>query len=176
MSLDAGEFLTAWTVRLAVACYLTRVAVDLHSAGRPGARSQAFIRWCWTAGCALYLVHVACAFGFYHDWSHAAAYRHTAAQTAALTGIDSGAGLYVNYAFTLFWLGDVVLSWRAAAADRPAPAYRSRTYFWLLHAVFAFLVFNATVVFGPPAWRWAAFPIATALLAAFLTRNRAAAG
>ena len=156
-----GEALTRWTVRLAVACYLIRVVLDVVHARRTGGVGIARqARWSWTVGCALYLLHVVCAFGFYHQWSHEAAYRHTARQTAEVIGIAWGGGLYFNYAFTLLWILDLAAWW---LRDLDSP-YRSSPYFWTLHGVFAFMMFNATVVFGPPFWRWLAGIIALLLM------------
>ena len=169
MDLYLGETLTRWTVRLAIACYLARVFVDLRSArSRRVAGLARKARWFWTAGCALYVLHVVCAFGFYHEWSHLSAYRHTAEQTATVIGIHWGGGLYLNYAFTVFWLADVAAWW---CRDVELP-YRSPGYFWTLHGVFAFMMINATVVFGPPLWKWTAPVIGLALLIAFLVRHR----
>jgi len=164
-----GEALTRWTVRLAVACYLARVVLDL-----PGGRTRTWttrtqhVRWFWTAGCILLVVHILCAFGFYHRWSHQAAYRHTAEQTAAVTGLDWGGGLYVNYAFALFWAVDVAVWWRRG---RQFPC-RSRGYLTALHSVFALMMINATVVFGPPFWRWLAPAVLLLLAIAYLRRRR----
>ena len=55
----------------------------------------------------------------------------------------------INYAFSLFWVIDVGQWWLRG----PSWPYRSRIYYAILHGVFAFMVFNGTVVFGPPAWR-----------------------
>lgn len=156
MEMNFGDALTHWSVRLAIGCYLARAFLDLRS-GRPfgfgGYRTKA--RWFWTCGCALYVVHVVSAFGFFHDWSHALAYRHTAEQTAAVTGIRWGGGLYVNYLFTAYWLLDVA-AWWCRGVHGP---YRSPVYFCTLHAVFAFMVINSTVVFGPPVWTWIALAV-----------------
>ena len=154
--MDLGDVLIRWSIGLAIGCYLARVFLDLRSerrCGFGGYRTKA--RWFWTCGCALYVVHVLVAFGFFHDWSHVSAYRHTAAQTAAVTGIRWGGGLYVNYVFTAYWLLDVAAWWRRGVH---AP-YRSPVYFWTLHVVFAFMVINSTVVFGPPVWRWIALAV-----------------
>jgi hypothetical protein len=150
-----GEALTRWSVRLAVACYLGRVGLDLGV--WPTRFKSARIRrarWLWTAGCVFYLVHVLCAFAFFHAWSHERAYRHTASQTAAVTGIEWGGGLYINYAVTAIWIFDVCAWWIGG----PPWPYGRRIYCWTLHAIFAFIVFNATVVFGPPFWRRIALP------------------
>lgn len=163
------EALTRWSVRVAIGFYLARVFFDLRSVGSRRVASLARkARWAWTAGVSFYILHVFCAFGFYHEWSHLLAYRHTAEQTAAVIGIHWGGGLYFNYAFTVFWLADVVAWW---CRDVESP-YRSPTYFWTLHIVFAFMVINATVVFGPPLWKWAGLVIGFVFLIACLSRHR----
>jgi hypothetical protein len=141
------------------------VALDSGLLG--GAQSRATFhvaRWLWTIGCLLFLVHVACAFEFFHDWSHEHALAHTAAQTEALTGIGWGGGLFFNYAFTLLWVIDTAAWWVGDVGTHG----RGRVYFWTLHGVFAFMVFNATVVFGPPAWRWIAPIVGVAFAIAYL--------
>src|SRR5690606_2887397 len=111
----------------------------------------------WTAGCVIYLLHVAAAFHFVHDWSHEAACAQTAQQTAAVTGWHWGGGLWINYAFTLWWPLDVAWTWLRGLDGLP------RWYIVCLHAVAGFLMFNATVVFGPAWWRWAAGMLAVVL-------------
>ena len=162
---ELGESLTRWTVRIALACYLARIFIDLRE-GR-NTHSERTARWLWTTGLAFYLAHVAAAFHFAHHWSHADAYAHTAAQTKSIVGIHWGDGIYFNYAFTLLWLGDVALWWRNGSAHlRNSPgAYRT------IQVVFAFMMFNATVVFGPPFWKWVA--LAVLLPLAYAWRNRA---
>jgi hypothetical protein len=73
-----------------------------------------------------------------------------------VTGLEWGGGLYLNYAFTVLWTADAAAWW---LGDVALP-YRSRAYIWTLHGVFAFMMLNATVVFGPPAWKWAALALA----------------
>jgi hypothetical protein len=104
----------------------------------------------WTAGCLLLLVHAACAFQFVHHWSHRAAYETTAQQTAAVTGFDSGSGVWVNYAVLAVSLLDVCHWWLTPARH----ASRSRSTEWLLQGFLAFVWFNATVVFGHGLMRW----------------------
>src|SRR5687768_15263236 len=99
--------ITRWTIYLSLACF---VGQFVASRFRPRTVEQAarlFVqarrlhyvsRWLWTIACLALLAHVTCAFAFYHQWSHAAAYRHTAEQTAAMTGMNWGGGLYFNYA------------------------------------------------------------------------------
>jgi hypothetical protein len=98
----------------------------------------------WTAGFALCAVHTALAFHLWHGWSHEAAVRHTAAVTAAVTGLDWGGGVYVNYAFLAVWAGDVAWVWL-----RPAPyLVRPAAVNAAMSAWFLFIVFNGAVVFA----------------------------
>jgi hypothetical protein len=170
MDYEFGEWLTRCTIRVAVACYVGRLWIDLGT-GRSG-RSQRAAQVIWTAGCAFYLLHVAAAFHFHHNWSHAAAYEHTADQTAALTGIHWGGGLYFNYAFTLLWVGDVLAWWAIPGRHAKQPAGLR----WGLHAVFAFMVFNAIVVFGPPFWKPVGAIVAAALLLKAMNHHRTVDG
>ena len=164
-----SESLTRWTVRVAIVCYLWRVWLDLGANGVDQARSsRRTARWSWTIGCVFNILHVVCAFEFVHQWSHASAYRHTAEQTAALIGIHWGGGLYFNYAFTLFWLWDTI-AWWLRGVDFP---YIAHGYFWSVHAIFAFMLLNATVVFGPSGWRMTGIAVAAALCARYLYGQR----
>jgi hypothetical protein len=142
--MSAGEALTRWTVRLALLLYVLALAGRLT--GRTGPARSA-----WAAGCLAFLAHVACAFHFFHGWSHPAAYEETARQTAELTGTASGFGLYLNYGFTLLWVADALWWWA-----RPT-SYLSRSW-WIelpVQGFFAFLALNATVVFESGPVRWA---------------------
>jgi hypothetical protein len=97
-----------------------------------------------------YLAHVAAAFTFHHGWSHAAALRDTARQTAAMFGVESGFGLYFNYAFTLIWAGDVAWMWLGPRSHTARPRWVSA----FIHSFMAFMFFNATVVFASGWTRW----------------------
>jgi hypothetical protein len=99
-----GPLLTRWTIRLALACYIAFLAGEL-TAKRP--RSKTF-RLVWALGCVLFTLHVACAFHFYHHWSHTAAWQHTAQRTAAIIGYPFGDGIYFSYAFLALWWIDVL--------------------------------------------------------------------
>jgi hypothetical protein len=158
-----GQLLTLWTVRVAFGLYVLALAVRLG--GRPSPRGDRAARLLWALGFAAFAVHVACAFHFVHGWSHADAYRQTARQTAELTGVASGFGLYLNYAFLAAWAADVARTWR-----RPRPRPRIRWAPASLHAFLAFMWFNATVVFPTGPTRWAGV-VAFALLAGLLWRR-----
>jgi hypothetical protein len=99
------------------------------------------------AGC---LAHIACAFHFYHGWSHAEAYRHVARRTYEVIGWDWGGGIYFNYAFALLWLADAAWWWLAPGKY----LLRSRAVNLAIHLSVFFIVFNATVVFGSGWIRW----------------------
>jgi hypothetical protein len=162
-----GELLINWSARVVVLFYLLRLAADALIADP--ARRDRWARWAWTAGCAVYLVHVAFAFQFLHHWSHAAAVDHAARRTLEVVGFEFGAGIYVNYAFTLFWVADVALWWRRSFSRQTV----SPVYYWIVQAIFAFMMFNATVVFGPAFWKWVAVGslVAIGLLRILLPRT-----
>ena len=157
-----GDAVTRWTVRLALLLYAATLALRLAAPTRRGAA-----RLLWTAGCLLFLAHVAAAFHFFHGWSHADAYAETALQTRAMTGTDWGGGLYLNYLFAFAWAADVLWSWWGGT-ERYA-----RRPLWVdgaLHAFMSFMAFNGTVVFEQGAVRWAG--VACTLVLAVLAARR----
>jgi hypothetical protein len=143
-----GEWLTRGTIWLALGGYAGGAALMLLARGRPGGLVRA--RWPWTAGCGLFAAHVVCAFSYYHNWSHGAAYRETARQTGELTGFHWGGGLILNYLLGILWLCDVVWWWMMPASF----ARRPRRLVLAWHGFFFFMVFNGTVVFGSGPVRW----------------------
>ena len=154
------------TARLFVACYVGRLCLD--AAGWRDASSQRVARWLWTAGCLGFVLHVAVAFHFQHGWSHAAAFEHVRLRTLRETGWDSGFGLYVNYAFGLLWSADTLLWWRQL--DWP----EKRVPYWTVQASFAFLMIQATAVFGPPFWKPACVAIGLLLVMLHMSRPHSA--
>jgi hypothetical protein len=154
-----------WSVRIAIALYVAALVLRLSANDR---RSHIDLsRLAWTAGCVAFLIHVVCAFHFVHSWSHAAAYAETARQTAELVGLDWGGGLYANYAFAAVWLADVFWAWMSPSSYFARPRWIK----WTLQGFMAFIVFNATVVFGHGAIRWAGVA-ATVILAFSLMHRR----
>jgi hypothetical protein len=139
--MNTGEWITRLTALVAAALYGASLLVD-RPQGPLAARRAA--RWLWTAGLAIYVVHVFCAFGLMHDWSHAAAYRHTAARTAELVGLDWGGGLYLNHVFTAIWIGDALWWWLRPATYQARPLWARIA----LRGFLALMMFQATVVFG----------------------------
>ena len=163
-----GDSLIVWSARIVVLFYALRLAIDFLAA--EPTRRERWARWAWTAGCLVFLAHLFFAFQFFHHWSHASAVAHTAERTNDVVGFRFGVGIYVNYAFTVLWVVDVVWWWVRAARGEPTPA----AVYWTVHAIFAFIFFNATVVFGPPFWKWVVLAGACLLLAArlFVPRSR----
>jgi hypothetical protein len=126
----------------------------------------------WTVGAALTLAHVVAVFHYIHGWSHAAAVEHTARQTASLTRLSWGGGIWVNYAFIALWIGDALSWWR----DRLSYEGRSALARDALLAVFVFMFVNAGIVFAQGTARAVGTAaVATALLARF-NAVRAGAG
>ena len=114
---EIGGFLMHWSARLAIACYVVRLLIDVaRPTGRIARRTAC---WSWTVGCGLLVIHVLIAFATVHGWSHRAAFDHTAVRTEEVTGIDWGGGLFFNYAFTLIWIADVAAWWRSGADSPP---------------------------------------------------------
>ena len=150
------DAIVRWTARLFVACYVVRLGID--AAGRRDAAAQRAARWLWTIGCIVLLIHIAAAFHIVHGWSHAAAYEHVLQRTRDSTGLASGIGLYVNYGFALLWVADTILWWRRLDwVERPVP-YR------IVQVMFAFLMLQATAVFGPSFWT----PVVAVVLILFI--------
>jgi hypothetical protein len=134
--MDASPW-TLWTARLSFFLYV--LALGLRLLGRD--RSA---RVAWSAGFGVFAAHMIAAFHLEHHWSHADAYAATARKTAALTGLDWGGGIYANYVLAGVWLIDVLwwLSRPRSYLHRPIAIEAA------VQGYFAFLWFNATVVFG----------------------------
>ena len=143
--------------------YVAAVALRIV---RPSTAARAL----WTVALAAYLVHVVRAFDAVHGWSHARAFADTARQTAELFGVSSGAGLWLNYLFTVVWCGDVAWWWAAPRGYVARPIGCTAA----IHAFLAFLFFNATVVFGRGFSRWFGVSATIALIVLAVGRARAA--
>ncbi|MCG8653889.1 MAG: hypothetical protein MI861_28880 [Pirellulales bacterium] len=154
-------------MRVAVLFYLLRVGLKLSRRGN-GLVPELSDCMLWSLGCVFYLAHVILAFTFVHQWSHQQALDHTAAETARLTGWSRGEGLWVNYGFTVIWIADSFRITRAYLKRKPT----SRRIDQLVGYFFAFIVFNATVVFGPAIYRYLAIPVGLILAAAAVRGKR----
>lgn len=135
---DRGDFFTRQTARVAVLYWGVAIAGMLW----PIAFSS--MRWLWTLASVAYVVHVATAFQWAHHWSHAKAYQHV--QEAS----GFGEGIFVSYAFTLFWVFDVLCSWASSRMYQK----RHNALTCTIHGLMAFVVFNGTVVYETGFIRW----------------------
>ena len=127
-------------------------------------------RLVWSAGAVAMTVHAVSAFAIVYRGSHEVALAETARQTAALTGFDSGFGLYVNYAFLTIWLADAAWWWSG-------PAARGRTagLGWTRLGLFLFMFVNGAVIFADGWMRTIGIVCVTAVVAAMIAqavRNR----
>jgi hypothetical protein len=143
--MSKGEFFTRFTIWFTLAFY--SIGFALWALSRRRHRWERAARLVWTIACLSLLAHAACAFHFYHEWSHDAAYRETARQTAEVVGLNWGGGLYINYALMAGWVADVAWWWRGLAAHRR----RSTALVVVWQGFLMFIFFNSTVVFktGP---------------------------
>ena len=156
-----GEILTRATAVAAFLCYVAALTLRLRG-------SLTWSRVGWTLGCVVLVIHVGCAFEFVHHWSQQAAYESTSQQTAALTGFNSGSGLWLNYLLVAVWLVDVVYWWRVGQTYE----LRSGRVEWAVQGFLGFMWFNATVVFGHGPARW--LGVAAVVLLAVVGRRRRA--
>ena len=141
------------------------VALLLYVIGEYGRGHQPRAWWArpvWVLGSLFYVAHVTVAFALHHDWSHAVASAHTTAETKAIVGIDSGVGIWVNYAFTAIWIGEGLWAcrWTPDADRRISRAVRG---------LFLFMIVNGAIVFvAGPQW-WLGVAAIMALLAIWRT-------
>ena len=165
--MDTGEALTRLTIWTALVAYTASEVGRGRSWSLVGLNEDQ-VRFVWTFGCVLYVVHVAAAFQYDYRWSHAVAYAETARQTEALVGIGSGVGIFVNYLFTLIWIGETVWWWLAPAT------YRSRAP-WIgvaVRSVFFFMIINGAVVFASGPMRWVGTTLVIMLAITWWTVSR----
>lgn len=152
------------TVALFVTIWLALAAFLAVEAGRrPALEGRTAAPWAaplsWT-GLALLIVHIILAYAVRHGWSHEAAVRATAQQTAAVYGLGWGGGIYVNFLFAAVWAIDA-WQWHgspARAAARP-PAIRSA-----LRIFYGVIIANGAVVFVPGPRRFLGLAGVVALL------------
>ena len=152
-----GDFLTRLSVWLALAVATLGIALRFEAQHRPAWSGWA--RWTWTVACGFFLIHVACAFHYFYQWSEAVAYSETARLTLAFTGMNWGGGLYFNYLFAALWLADVLWWWFAPGSFSRRP--HLLTVLW--DGFFFFMVLNAAVIFVSGPKRWLGVFLCTAL-------------
>ncbi len=162
---DVGDSLTRNTVRLSLAWYTAALCLmmrldraDWSASTVPGRVT----RWLWSWALVCFLVHLAMAFHYYHNWSH----EHAFARTRSVSGV--GEGIYVSYLFTWLWGADVAAWWLW-------PQRYARRSVWIdraLHAFMLFMVFNGMIVFETGPIRWAGVALFVFLPAMWLTRQQ----
>ncbi len=145
MSPEAGEHLMLWTVRASVGCYVIALWRRLFVVEQS---DRVYSRF-WFASWLLCVLHVVCAFHFRHHWNHDTAIQHTADMTERVVGLKWGGGLYINYVFLLCWGCSAIHGFRHQGSSTPANRWLTTG----LHVFAAFMMFNATAIFGP-AWWW----------------------
>ena len=139
---------TVWTARLMAGLWCLFWITRIDS--RKTELKSIPLRTLWTAAGVALAVHSAWAFFVIHRGSQSEAWKHTARRTQEVTGWNWGGGIVINEVLVVWWLLDAGLLWRT-----PIPQQlQSRVYRLMLHCVLAFLMFNATVVFGPSSYRW----------------------
>jgi hypothetical protein len=138
--------MTAWTIRLALACFVAALALG-------AGRSSTAVRWrvhrgIWTAGCMLAWIHVALAFHFFHAWSYADAAAETSRRTAEMIGASLGGEIWFNFAFIALWAIDAGWRWINPAWSRQLAIPSGAIQIFLF-----FIAFNAAVIFEDGAMR-----------------------
>ena len=91
-----------------------------------------------------------------------------ARQTAAVTGIAWGGGIFVNYLFLAVWLADAIWWWIAPVAyiHRSARVERTRL------ALFVFMFANGAILFASHAARAVGVPSVAAVCIAWALHMR----
>ena len=156
---------------LVVTIWIALLAYTFSELGRTRVIPGITTRWSRrvvSCACLLYVAHVVAAFHFRYDWSHTAAYAHTVTQSAATLGLDWGAGIFVNYAFTALWLGEVAWWWVAPKSYETRPSGVDLA----VRAIFLFMIVNGAVVFVPGITRWLGAVLTVALLVAYTRTPR----
>lgn len=95
-------------------------------------------RIAWTAGLIFYLLHIVFAYDAFYGWSHRIAIEKTAAETVKVTGLETGIGLWVNYAFALILALDVMKQWYDG----------KRHFFPAIDWLVIFMIINGAILFA----------------------------
>lgn len=101
-------------------------------------------RLLWSAGAVLMSIHAVAAFAIFYGWSHDAAVAATARQTAELTGLAWGGGVFFNYALLAVWMGDAAWWWGAPRGY----AARPRAIDAAVRGFVFFMFVNGAVIFA----------------------------
>ena len=96
------------------------------------------LRWLWSLGWIVFVVHVGLAFHLVHHWSHDEAWEATRVQGGV------GEGVYFNYLVMVIWLVDVLWWWVWPVQYLGRSKWKGA----LIQGFLLFMWFNATVVFA----------------------------
>ena len=159
------EETSRWLIRISVLCYVVCVSKRLLY---PADRWSTLELLVWTVGCAACWAHIVSAIAAFHQWSHARAIEFTAEETYRVTGIRNGSGIWFNYLFVLLWTLDCYRRLRDRLRLKPPNSPGSTS----VNVFFLFIMFFATVVFGPEPYRYAFVLLSLILLTAVVFRTR----
>ena len=122
----------------------------------------------WTISLTLALLHAVVAFEVAYHWSHGAASMDIARQTAAVTGIVWGGGIFVDYLFLALWVADALWWWIAPVAyiRRSVRVERARL------ALFVFMFVNGAILFASHTARAVGVPSVAAVCITWALRTR----
>lgn len=151
---STGDFLTRATIWFAMLVWTGGIVI-------PGEGRARLSRWFWTAGLLLYVIHIFFAYSEFYQWSHRVAWESTARDTLEMTGMDSGFGLLVNYAFALVLAIDVFRQWKEGGR-KGAP--------WI-DGLVIFMIANGAIVFASGPVRWLGTALLASILCALLWRR-----
>jgi len=146
----SGDWLIVNTVRASLVGY----TAALVASERRRASWISVARVCWIWAAILFVIHVAVAFHFRHQWSHASAF-----ESVRLASGD-GRGIFVSYAFTLLWIMDAGWWWFSPATYLNRSVWVSRG----VHAFMGFIIFNGTVIFADGPSRWVGIVVTVGLV------------
>jgi hypothetical protein len=112
------------------------------------------------------VTHSVAAFAVFHGWSHRAAVAATARQTAAVTGLAWGGGIFFNYAFLVVWVADVLWWW----ISPPSYDDRPRALDGSVRSFLFFMFFNGAIVFADGGMRLLGVAAVAVVSITWLTR------
>jgi hypothetical protein len=148
------DFFIQWSIRASVILVYGRLLYRLWR-GTPAQTNQRCREYyIWLAGYLFFVLHVCLSFHFVHHWLHSDAWNRTANETENLIGIRNGYGIWANYLMLVLWGMDLLRLRKAKRTDRIPSFSLDRA----VASFFGFMFINATVVFGPPSYRYLACP------------------
>lgn len=149
-----GDFLTRATIWFAMFAWTGGIVIQ------GGGRAR-LSRGFWTAGLSLYVVHIFLAYSEFYQWRHRVAWESTARDTLEMTGMDSGFGLLVNYAFALVLSADLLRQWKEG--ERKGARW--------IDGLVIFMIVNGAIIFASGSVRWFGVALIVSILCALVWRR-----